>query len=152
MLPLRGSLRHAWSVKDRATLFAVRGLVVATIACAVAAEWAARLVLTQRSDTYYALLIFLPLLVAPGALVWRWPRPKYVALWALAGWIETIVWSLFGLPHRSEQTLSSWPFVSTPVWITVMLVLFAAPAIAVLGVTKQRRRRRARLPEARIHH
>jgi hypothetical protein len=38
------------------------------------------------------------------------------------------------------------------VWITVMLVLFAAPAIAVLGVTKQRRRRRARLPEARIHH
>lgn len=133
MLPLCEALRHAWTVNDRALCFAVRGLVVATLACAIAAEAAARVVLSHGSGTYYGLLVFLPLLVAPGALVWRWPQPKYIALWSIAGWIETTIWSIVGSPYRYEATLPSWPYVSTPVWITVTLVLFAAPIIALLG-------------------
>jgi hypothetical protein len=138
-------------VNDRATAIAVRGLVIATLVCAIAGEFAARVVLSHRSGTYIALVIFLPLLVAPGALVWRWPQPRYIALWSVAGWISTIVWSIAGTPYRYEQTLRSWPYVSTPVWIAVTLVLFAAPVIALLAAGKQRARR-VPLPRARIHH
>jgi len=121
-------------VTDRAIHYAVRGLVVATLACAIAAELAARVVLSHGSGTYFGLLVFLPLLAAPGALVWRFPQPKYVTLWAIAGWLATLVWSIAGAPYQYERALPHWRYVSTPIWIAVVLVLFVAPLIAALAV------------------
>jgi hypothetical protein len=132
MLPLCERLRHACTVNDRLARVGVRCLVVATLACAIAGELAARVVLSHGSGTYFALLVFLPLLAAPGALVWRYPRPRYLAAWAIAGWVATIVWAGLGAPYRYERELASWEFVATPVWIAIALVIFGAPLIAVL--------------------
>ncbi|HEX5063768.1 MAG TPA: hypothetical protein VFV99_30525 [Kofleriaceae bacterium] len=119
---------------DRAVHYAVRGLVAATLACAIAAELAARVVLSHGSGTYFGLLVFLPLLAAPGALVWRFPQPKYLTLWALAGWLATLVWSIAGAPYQYERALPHWLLVSTPVWMAVALVQFVAPLVAALAV------------------
>lgn len=133
MLPLGPRLRHASTVNDRAVRYAVRGLVIATLASAIAAEIAARVVLSHGSGTYVGLMVFLPLLAAPGALLWRFPQPKYLTLWAIAGWLATLVWSIAGAPYRYERELPSWSFLGTPVWIAVALVLFAAPLLAAVA-------------------
>jgi hypothetical protein len=136
MLPLCERLRHAWTVNDRAARSAVRGLVLATFGCAIAGEFAARTVLGHGSGTYFGLLVFLPLLAGPGVLAWRSPRPRYLALWALAGWVATIVWAGLGAPYRYERELAGWVYVATPVWIAIALVIFATPLVAVL-ITRQ---------------
>ena len=121
-------------VNDRIARYAIRGLVVLAMWAAIAAEIGARLVLSHGSGTYFALLVFLPLLVAPGALAWRWPRARSLAAWSGFGWACTIVWSIFGTPYHYERALEHWKFVAMPVWIAIALVLFVAPVIAMLMV------------------
>ena len=123
----------------------MRGLVAATLACAVAAEIAARVVLGHGSGTYFALLVFLPLLVAPGAFVWRWPRPRYLLLWSIGAWIASLAWAIGGTPYSYERTLVGWPYVSTPVWIAIGLVGFAVPIVAMLATPS-----RAQPPELEL--
>ena len=124
-------------MNDRAIRYTVRGLVAATVACAIAAEIAARVVLSHGSGTYFGLLVFLPLLVAPGAFVWRWPRPRYLLLWSIAAWIASLVWAIGGTPYSYERELPGWPYVSTPVWIAIGLVGFAMPIVAMLALPRQ---------------
>jgi hypothetical protein len=123
-------------VDDRVIRSAARGLVVAAIASAIAAAVAARLVLGHGSGTYLALHIFLPLLVLPGVLVWRAPRPAYIAAWSLPGLFTTMVWSVAGTPYRFERELVSWSYVITPVSIAIVLVCFGAPLLLVLATNR----------------
>lgn len=138
-------------MNERAIHYAVRGLVIATLASAIAAELAARVVLSHGSGTYFGLLVFLPLLAAPGALIWRFPRPKYLTLWAIAGWLATLVWSIAGAPYHYERELPHWLYVSTPVWMAVALVLFVAPLIAALAVRSDRLPQERALFAQRLH-
>ncbi|HEU4615746.1 MAG TPA: hypothetical protein VFS15_26805 [Kofleriaceae bacterium] len=117
---------------DRAVRYLIRALVVATAISAVMAEIAARVVLRHGSGTYFALLVFLPVLVVPGILVWRYPSAKALALWSLLGWGATIVWSVAGTPYHYERQLELWHYVQAPVWIAVALVLFGAPVLGVI--------------------
>jgi hypothetical protein len=124
-------------VTDRVARYTVRIVVLLALWSAITGEIAARVVLSHGSGTYFALLVFLPLLVAPGVLAWKWPRPMYVALWSALGWLSTIVWSIAGTPYRYERELDHWKYVAMPVWIAIALVLFVAPIVAMLMV-KQR--------------
>jgi hypothetical protein len=124
-------------VTDRVARYTVRILVLIALWSAVAGEIAARVVLSHGSGTYFALLFFLPLLVAPGVLAWKWPRPAYIAMWSGLGWLTTIVWSKAGAPYRYERELDHWKFVAMPVWIAIALVLFVAPIIAIMMVKKK---------------
>ena len=137
MLPLRARLRHAWRVDDRAVRYLIRSLVVAALVAAVTGEIAARSVLSHGSGTFIALLVFLPVLVVPGALVWWRPRATYLALWSITGWAATIVWSIGGTPYRYERRLELWHYVEAPVWIAIALVLFAAPVLGLLAMQRQ---------------
>jgi hypothetical protein len=121
-------------VNDRGIRASVRGLVAATVACAIVAEIAARLVLRHGSGTYFALLVFLPLLVAPGAFVWRAPRPRYLLLWSIGGWVASLAWAIGGTPYSYERELANWVYVATPTWIAIGLVGFAAPVVALFAM------------------
>jgi hypothetical protein len=139
-------LRHACTVNARATRVAVRSLVAATVACALAGLIAARVVLSHRSGTYIALAVFLPLLVAPGAFLWRSPRPRYLLLWSIGGWIVSLAWVIggtqyaHGIDNGSAHELAAhgWAYVSTPMWIAIGLVLFAAPTLALFSIPIRR--------------
>lgn len=113
-----------------------RGLVAAAFASALFALIAARLVLGHGSGTYAALHVFLPLLVLPGALVWRAPRSSYIAVWSLAGLFSTMAWSIGGTPYRFERELAGWIYVITPVAIAIALVSFGAPLLAMLATAR----------------
>lgn len=136
MLPLCERLRHACTVDDQAIRTAARGLVAAAVAAAVVAAINARSVLGHGSGTYFALHVFLPLLVLPGVLVWRAPRPAYIAAWSLPGLFTTMVWSVGGTPYRFERELVSWSYVITPVSIAIVLVCFGAPLLMVLATNR----------------
>lgn len=124
-------------MNDRAVPLAIRGLVVLAMWAAIAGMIGAHIVLGHGSGTYTALLVFLPLLVVPGAAAWRWPSAKALALWAGLGWASTIAWSIAGTPYRYERALEHWKYVAMPVWIAIALVAFVAPTIAMLMVKKR---------------
>lgn len=119
--------------------YATRGLVVAVAACVVVATWATRLVLTSESGTFYGLLIYLPILAAPGALAWQRPAPRLLVIWSIVGWVATIVHQLFGQPDASERALDDWGYIQTPLFIAAGLVLFVVPMLAYMIATSARR-------------
>lgn len=150
MLPVSQRLRHACTVSDRVVGRTIRGLVVTATVAAITAAIGAHVVLSHDSGTYFGLLVFLPLLVAPAALVWHWPEPRYLAGWAASGWIATIIWSIAGTPYRYERELPAWTAVSTPLWIAIGLVLFVVPMIGLLAMKHERVPRALELFAARL--
>lgn len=138
MLPLWPPLRHPGGVNDRVARLAVRGLVVAAVAAAMTAEIANHVVLDHGSGTFLALLVFLPLLVLPGALAWQVPSARNIAVWAASGWFSTTAWMAAGAPHWRERELGGWPAISVPLWIAIALVIFVAPLVAlVIGKARE---------------
>jgi hypothetical protein len=123
-------------VDDRAVRYLIRALVVAAAIAALTAAIGARVVLSHGSGTYVALLAFLPALIVPGALVWRFPGAKTLAVWSLFGWGATIAWSIAGAPYHYERQLDLWHYVEAPVWVAIALVLFTAPVLAVVAMQR----------------
>jgi hypothetical protein len=137
-------------VTDRIARLAIRAIVVLSVWAAIAGEISARFVLSHGSGTYFGMLVFLPLLVAPGAIAWRWPTARSLGIWAGTGWFATIVWAGGGSPYYYERHLSGWKYVATPVWIAVALVLFVVPAIAMLIMEHRTPPRELELLAARL--
>lgn len=119
--------------------YAVRGLVASVVACVVVATWATRLVLSPGSGTFYGLLVYLPILAAPGFLAWRRPAPRVLALWSAVGWIASIAHQLLGQPYRHERALDDFSYVQTPMLIAMGLVLLVTPLLAFIVAAHARR-------------
>lgn len=133
--------RYDSRVSERTVGILVRGLVAIAMACAVVATWATRMTFTTKSGTFYGLMIYIPILAAPGWLVWRQPlAPRLMAVWSAAGWVSTIAWFLFGLPYSWERRPSGWQTIETSLLIAMTVVLIAVPiaGFAVAGYNRRR--------------
>jgi hypothetical protein len=122
--------------------------------CAVVATWALRVTFVSKSGTFYGLLVFVPVLAAPGWLVWQRPlKPRFLALWSVVGWVASIAWFTLGQPSPAESGLAGWNVIEVSLWIALVIVLVVVPITAFLVagfnrlVTKDRA---APLPEARV--
>jgi hypothetical protein len=110
------------------------------MASAVVATWAMRVTLTSKSGTFYGLLVYVPVLAAPGWLVWQRPlKPRFLAIWSAVGWVSTIPWFLLGQPYASERTLAGWNVIEISLWIAIVLVLVVAPIAAFVIAGYNRR-------------
>lgn len=153
MLPRAASLhraRYAPPVSERTAGYLVRGLVAIVMASAVVATWATRVTFTVKSGTFYGLMIYIPVLAAPGWLVWRQPlQPRLMAIWSAVGWVSTILWFMFGLPYSWERRASGWQTIETSLMVGIAGVLLAIP-IAGFAVAGYNRRRTAVEPEQEL--
>ena len=98
------------------------------IAAAIGAVVAAALggsVLSHGSGTYFALLVALPIIVAPGALVWWQPRLRWFVVWSVVSFVASACLVIFGDPYTYERELPGWHRVELAYW--------GAMSIAVLG-------------------
>jgi hypothetical protein len=106
--------------------------------------------LTPRSGTFYALLVYIPVLATPGWLVWRSPsKPRFLAIWAAVGWVSTIVWLLLGTPYESERKLAGWETIQVSLFIAIGIVTVLVP-IAAFVVAGYNRRGTAVEPEQEL--
>jgi hypothetical protein len=127
-------------VGERTVRYVVRGLVAIVMACAVVATWALRMTLTPRSGTFYALLVYIPVLATPGWLVWQRPlKPRFLAIWGAVGWVSTIIWLLVGQPYSSERELAGFDVIELSLWIAVAIVVVVVPIAAFLVAGYNRR-------------
>jgi hypothetical protein len=127
-------------VGERTVRYVVRGLVAIVMACAVVATWALRVTLTPSSGTFYALLVYIPVLATPGWLVWRRPlKPRFLASWAAVGWVSTICWFTLGQPTAWERTRAGWEVLEVSLWIAIAIVMVVVPIAAFLIAGYNRR-------------
>lgn len=127
-------------VSERTVRYVVRGLVLLVMASAVVATWATRVTFTSKSGTFYALLVFIPVLAAPGWLVWHQPlKPRFLAIWALVGWISSIAWLLLGTPYESERKLAGWETIKISLLVAMGIVTVLVPiaGFAVAGYNRR---------------
>src|SRR5687768_757236 len=87
---------------------AARGLVIATAAFLLFAIIAAASVLSHGSGTFMALLVFAPILLAPGALVWWKPQSRSLSAWAIWSFIASLSYLIGGSPYYHERQLPGW--------------------------------------------
>jgi hypothetical protein len=127
-------------VSERTVANIIRGLVAIAMASAVIATWAVRMTFTTKSGTLYGLLVYIPVLAAPGWLVWKRPlATRFLAIWAAVGWLSTIAWFTFGLPYESERRLAGWETIKVSLLVAVAVVLLAAPIAAFVVAGYNRR-------------
>jgi len=132
--------RYAVVVSERAVGSIMRGLVVLVMASAVVATWAVRVTLTPKSGTFYGLLVYIPVLAAPGWLVWKNPlKPRFLAIWAVVGWLSSIAWFMFGTPYEWERKLAGWNTIELALLVAVAIVLLAVPIAAFVIAGYNRR-------------
>jgi hypothetical protein len=128
-------------VSERTVGYLVRGLVAIVLASAVVATWATRVTFTMKSGTFYGLMVYIPVLAAPGWLVWRSPlQPRLMAVWSAVGWISTILWFMFGLPYSWERRPSGWVTIETALTVAIASVLFVVPIAGFLVAAHNRPR------------
>ena len=117
---------------DRVIRIASRAFVVACGMMALTAIGFAASVLSHGSGTFYARLIALPLMVAPGALVWWQPRARWFAVWgSIAAFVSSLL-LLLGDPYRFEEELRGWSDVEASTWFTIALTVVGSIAGAFL--------------------
>lgn len=114
-------------VTERRVAFGL--LIVATIS-AISTAITTHSVLHSGSGTHFAVLVFLPILLAPGLVVWRWPRPRTFSSWT--GWaaVTSIIWSIAGSPYRFERELPAWRAVEVSAWTTAGIVIVGSATAA----------------------
>jgi hypothetical protein len=113
-----------------------RGLVIAIAATLLFAIFAANRVLSHGSGTYVALVSFAPILLAPGALVWWKPQPRFLAVWSIWSFISSVIYLVGGSPYYYERELPDWPSVQWPSWIAIVLAIVGTSALAYLMAGK----------------
>lgn len=109
-----------------------RGLVIAVAASILVAVVAANRVLSHGSGTYVALMIFAPVLLLPGALVWWKPQPRFLAIWSIWGFISSVLYLIGGSPYYWERELPSWPPVQWATWIAIGLAIVGSADLAYM--------------------
>lgn len=87
-------------------------------------------VLRGSSGTHFALMVFLPFLIAPGVIVWRWPRPRLFAIWMAFAACSSIIWSLGGSPYQYERALPGWRAVQVSAWTTIGIIVVGSAIAA----------------------
>ena len=138
------------SVSERTVQYVVRGLVAIVMACAIIVTWATRVTFTSRSGTFYALLVFVPILAAPGWLVWQQPlKPRFLAIWSAVGWISSITWLLLGTPYEAERRLAGWETIKISLTVAIGIVTVLVP-IAGFVIAGYNRRGTAIEPEQEL--
>lgn len=132
--------RYARVVSERTVGYIVRGLVAVVMASAVVATWAVRVTLTSKSGTFYALLVYIPVLAAPGWLVWRSPlKPQFLAIWFAVGWVSTIAWLILGTPYESERRLAGWETIKISLLVAIGIVTVLVPIAGFIVAGYNRR-------------
>lgn len=107
--------------------------MIATATCALLAIIAATLVLHHGSGTYTALLVFMPILIAPGIGVWIRPKSETLSLWAFWAFLSSIFYFIAGSPYGYERDLPGWPWVAWATWLTITLALVGATVVSFLA-------------------
>ena len=97
--------------------------MIAATAAAITAAIVAHSVLSSSSGTHFALMAFLPLLVAPGLAPWLWPRPRTFAFWAVFGGGASVIWAIAGSPYSYERELPGWRAVQLTAWLAIGIVV-----------------------------
>lgn len=97
---------------------------------AVGTAITAHSVLSSGSGTHFAILVFLPLLLAPGIIVWLQPRPRAFAIWTALASISSIIWSAAGSPEAFERQLAGWRAVQVSAWTTIGIVVVGSAVAA----------------------
>jgi hypothetical protein len=115
-----------------------RGLVIATAASMLVAVIAAAKVLSHGSGTFGALVIFAPILVAPGALVWWKPQARFLSIWAIWSFIASVIYLIGGSPYYYERELPDWQCVQWPTWIAILFAIVGATALSFAMAAKAR--------------
>ena len=140
MLALLGNFGHrtsalAWHSPlrhDRGVERVARGLVIAVAVSIVFAVVAANRVLSHGSGTYYALMIFAPILLLPGVLVWWKPQPRFLAVWSIWSFISSVLYLIGGSPYYWERELPDWPPVQWATWIAIGLAVVGSADLAYM--------------------
>lgn len=117
---------------DRVIRIASRAFVIACGITALAAIGFATSVLSHGSGTFFARLIALPLIVAPGALVWWQPRARWFAVWGMVAAFVSILLLILGNPYRSEEELRGWSDVEATTWFTIAITVVGSTVAAFL--------------------
>jgi hypothetical protein len=85
-----------------------------------------------------AILVFAPILVAPGALVWWRPRGPWLAIWAIWSFISSVTYLVAGSPYTHEREQADWLWVMWPTWIAIVLAIVGATVVAFLLAARAR--------------
>jgi hypothetical protein len=115
-----------------------RGLVIATTACLLFAIVAAAKVLSHGSGTFMALVVFAPILLLPGALVFWKPQPRFLSVWAIWSFIASVVYLIGGSPYYYERELPDWQCVQWPTWIAILITIVATTILSFAMAAKAR--------------
>lgn len=107
--------------------------MILTAACALFTVIAATSVLSHGSGTFTALIVFMPLLIAPGIAMWLRPRSSQPAsLWAFWAFLSSIVYLITGDPYQHERVLPNWPWVAWGIWLTITLAFVGSTVVSFL--------------------
>jgi hypothetical protein len=115
-----------------------RGVVIAAALSLVVAVIAGNAVLSHGSGTYAAILIFAPILLAPGALVFWRPRASFLSLWAVWSFIASLMFLLGASGYRHERALAGWQLIQWSLWIAIVLAIVGATIVS-FAMTAQAR-------------
>lgn len=105
-------------------------LLIGATTSAVGTVITADSVLHSTSSTKFVLEMFLPILLLPGLVAWRWPRPKTFGLWTAWAVVSSIIWSIGGSPYSFERTLPGWRAVEVSAWTTNGIVIVGSAVAA----------------------
>lgn len=87
-------------------------------------------VLSSGSGTHFALKVFLPILIAPGLVAWRAPKPRTFGIWTALATISSIIWSIGGSPEYYERHRAGWAAVQVSAWTTIGIVVVGSAVAA----------------------
>ena len=134
---MRRRWAHGKIVVVNARRVAAALMIGATIS-AIATAITAHSVLRSTSGTHFVLLVFLPILLLPGLVVWCWPRPRTFGLWTTWGAVSSVIWAIGGSPYQYERDLGAWPAVEVSAWVTIAIVVVGS-ATAVFWLSARPR-------------